>query len=302
MTRELRLLCVLAGGALIAATAFHSAARGAPAARRGHLRGLTEGMDCSACHTEAGWDSLGAGAGQGFDHARTGFPLTGRHRQAGCADCHATGTQISRACDRCHRDPHQQRLGSDCSECHSALSFQLSDALQKHRNTRLPLTGIHALLDCTECHRRGTEPRFSSVPANCWACHADEYRSPDVHPRHTGTPGDPSQPAFPTDCAQCHRATGWSPAVVDPARLRAALAQQALTAPPSHELMFPIARGAHRGAACGDCHADSLRPGLARCTGCHAHGALRLRAQHGDRPVDPRARACLACHPGGAAR
>lgn len=302
MSRYVRLLAVTLGAALIAVTALQSDARGEPGSRRGHRRALTEGMDCNACHTEASWATFGTGAGGGFDHSRTGFPLSGRHRQAGCADCHAAGTQISRTCASCHRDPHQRRLGEDCSECHSALSFQVGDALQKHRATRLPLTGMHALLDCTECHRRSTEPRFSSVPANCYACHAEEYRRSDIHPLHTGVTGDPSQPAFPTDCAQCHRATGWSPAVVDPNQLRAALAQQALMAPPSHDLVFPIARGPHRGAACGDCHLDTRRPELARCTGCHAHSPVKLMQQHDSKAVDARARACLGCHPGGVAR
>ena len=60
-------------------------------------RALTEGIDCSACHTPHGWKQLGEGAGSGgFDHARTGFPLTGQHVRTACIDCHAKGVPKKR--------------------------------------------------------------------------------------------------------------------------------------------------------------------------------------------------------------
>jgi len=302
MTRLQRSVGIVASASLIGATVLLSSVRGDGPQRRGHRASITEGLDCGTCHSETGWDTLRASVGGGFDHARTGFPLGGRHVQASCSDCHSQDKPISRQCGSCHDDPHARRLGQDCSDCHSAASFQVDRAMQRHRETRLPLTGMHALLDCTECHSRSTERRFSSVPVSCYSCHARDYRRSDIHPRHTGVAGDPSRRPFPTDCAQCHRATGWSPAVVDPAQLRLAVASAALRAPAGHELFFPILRGAHRGADCQDCHSNLAQPKRVRCTGCHAHAPARLRKLHRGKPVAKRGRDCLSCHPGGATR
>ena len=46
---------------------------------------FAEGIDCANCHTPDGWQIGGATGGSGgFDHAATGFPLTGRHEGVGC--------------------------------------------------------------------------------------------------------------------------------------------------------------------------------------------------------------------------
>ncbi len=76
---------------------------------------ITEGMDCSACHTPDGW-KLAAGAGGGFDHSRTGFPLLGGHRAAACTGCHDGRKELPTACAGCHaaNDPHAGRLGHAC--------------------------------------------------------------------------------------------------------------------------------------------------------------------------------------------
>ncbi|MEQ1501185.1 MAG: hypothetical protein ABMB14_03095 [Myxococcota bacterium] len=69
----------------------------------GVFRGLTG--TCATCHAEAGLTAHGdfgpcekchtpAGfAPSSFDHASVGFPLTGRHAEAPCQDCHATKVQ-----------------------------------------------------------------------------------------------------------------------------------------------------------------------------------------------------------------
>jgi hypothetical protein len=272
--------------------------------RAGHRAGVTEGLDCGACHSPHGWKTLADGAGGGFDHARTGFPLTGRHARVACSDCHRAGVQVSRECSSCHRDAHERSLGAECAECHSSLSWQRVEAFERHRRTRLPLTGMHALADCTDCHRRTTDRQWSSVAADCYACHADDYRRTDVHPLHVGGVGDPPSAPFSRDCAECHRASAWSPAVIarDAFALGASAALGALSiAPAAHESVFPIRRGAHRAATCEDCHAHAATPRAVRCVGCHAHDPLRLRAQHRGDPLVAQG-ACLGCHPGGMAR
>jgi hypothetical protein len=275
--------------------------RGAPRQRTTH-RSLTSGLDCSTCHTPEGWHLMdGKATGRGFDHSRTGFPLTGRHRETPCAGCHQAGMRsLSRTCVSCHDDAHRGRLGQACDRCHSAANWARTDVFARHRLTRLPLSGMHALADCSECHRETSDRLMRNVPADCFACHAKEYRSADTHPPHAGVAGDPTKPPLPTDCSQCHRATAWSPAFIATGTFTGA-ARSALVAPLVHEALFRIRSGKHRGAECETCHVDTRSPRLVRCDGCHAHSISELALDH-RAPVSPSATGCLTCHPGGARR
>lgn len=280
-------------------------AEGKRSASRSH-DSITEGLDCATCHNPAGWKQLSDTPGEGgFDHSRTGFPLTGRHRNEGCTSCHHADQAISRECSSCHEDSHQQKLGKDCASCHSSQSWQAVRAIERHRLTRLPLTGMHALADCSECHQRSTDAQWNSVPADCIACHEADYRRPDLHPIHTGRAGKTPTAPFSRNCGICHRATGWSPAFVIADGFRASVTPNGLTlarAPAQHELAFPIAHGSHRSATCEDCHSSETIPRAVRCTGCHAHNPVRLRELHRGTPAALGDGGCLGCHPGGAAR
>jgi hypothetical protein len=313
MRRSALLLVALAGAALGSLAAGTS--RAEPPAPREHRASVTEGLDCSACHVPDGWKSMGAASGSsGFDHSRTGFPLTGRHGTVACTGCHRGERAISRRCADCHQDEHQGRLGASCDDCHSAAGWQTTDAMARHRRTRLPLTGMHALTECRDCHQRTSERTWTTPPADCYACHAADYRRVDVHPPHFGVPGDPDSPPFSRNCSECHHPTGWLPAFLSGNRVqgdfdptgRVGLALGAGAASPAasvlsvHERFFPIATGPHRGADCGSCHAVRATPRAVRCTGCHSHGEAVLREQH--REVLGFGGACLVCHPGGRAR
>lgn len=262
---------------------------------------LTANLPCSACHTPDGWKLSGAASGTGaFDHSKTGFPLSGRHRRAGCTDCHAPGRRVSRLCTSCHLDEHQARLGQDCDRCHSAVGWFDRRAIDIHRLTRLPLSGMHAVTACVDCHQRRGESEYSNIPAECFACHEDDYRRADVHPSHVGTA---TSPAFPRQCERCHRSSAWTPAFVDLSSIGAGFsAQRQPLISSQHDLAFPITFGKHRGAPCESCHAERRSSANVRCTGCHAHGPLRLRAVHRTAVPAGDGRACLSCHPGGVAR
>jgi hypothetical protein len=271
----------------------------APAAPRAHRRSVTAGLDCSACHTTEGWKGVALASGQtGFDHSRTGFPLSQRHASVPCTGCHNSERPITRQCAGCHQDAHGGQLGAGCDGCHSAATWFQTEAFARHRQTRLPLTGMHALVECRDCHERTTDRTCTTVAADCFACHEVDYRRPDIHPLHVGVPGDPAQPPFPRDCAQCHRATGWLPVFVDTSSFGgAALALASLRA---HDRLFPLSHGPHRGADCASCHVSLAQPALVRCDGCHAHSQKKLLEQH--RGVAAYGQACLTCHPGGSAR
>ncbi len=289
-----------AAGVAIAKDPSRSATRSS-ASRHGSI---TEGLDCGNCHTPAGWHMSSGKSGAGFDHSRTGFPLTGRHETAACNQCHSGERRVTRDCENCHQGPHQARLSRRCDSCHSSRRWNDLEPFEIHRRTRFPLTGMHALADCTECHQRNGERQWTTVKTDCFACHSSEYLDPSVHPIHRGTS---STPPFPQDCSQCHLASAWSPAFVDPSRLPGATAAAAraglggMVVPADHDRHFPISRGPHRGAPCNSCHASASAPRLVRCAGCHAHNPVKLQQQHGRR-VPGSGSACLGCHPGGMAR
>jgi hypothetical protein len=283
--------------AAAAPTSLAMRARPAPHA------GIADDMDCSACHTTTGWQlsatagggAGGGGRGGGFDHDRTGFPLRGAHVQNRCTDCHTGGGRPRSTCDGCHRDPHQGRNDRSCAECHTATAWSDTAALDEHRRTRMPLTGRHALLDCTECHRRSGERAFSDAPSDCYACHRDDYHASDIHPVHNGAGG---AAPFSRECSLCHRTSGWTPAIVSP-DLRARSAARDVPRIADHDARFALRSAGHRSAACTACHPDPRRTQLVRCDGCH--DAVALRQQHRS-PVARSPSACLGCHPRGASR
>lgn len=255
-------------------------------------------LQCENCHTTEGWGLGGmGGGGRGFDHARTGFPLTGRHADVGCVQCHTGSGSVRRDCVSCHEDAHQGRLGEGCDTCHSSRDFRDVRAIELHRRTQLPLTGMHALADCTECHQRTTSFTWSAVPSDCIACHEDQYLRTDIHPIHRGTSG---QAPLPRNCVSCHTPLGWLPATIDTAGIGAPLVS-GLSASAEHDLRFPISSGPHHGLDCESCHLDARTPRIFQCTGCHAHGLGTLVTQHDGIPLldGP---GCLACHVGGARR
>lgn len=270
----------------------------APEPRPAHRSSVTAGLDCDACHTPDSWKSVGAASGQsGFDHSKTGFPLSARHANVPCAGCHRSDRQITRQCSGCHEDAHAGQLGAACDNCHSAATWYQTEAFARHRQTRLPLTGMHALVECRDCHQRTADRAWTTSAADCFACHADDYRRPDIHPLHVGVAGDPAQPPFSRDCAQCHRATGWLPVFVDTSLVDIGLA---LASSRAHDRLFPISHGPHRGADCASCHSSSATPRAVRCNGCHAHDEVKLLARH--QGVAAYGAACLVCHPGGSVR
>jgi hypothetical protein len=255
--------------------------------------GFVDDMDCSACHTTGGWKLSQAAGASGFDHDKTGFPLRGQHGRTTCTGCHTEQAKPAHNCEGCHRDPHQRRHDEPCAECHTAVSWSDTNTLEQHRRTRMPLTGKHATLECTQCHKRQAGRTFSDVPADCYACHRDRFHDRDVHPVHDGTSGGPP---FSRDCGLCHQTSAWSPAFADPG----SLPRDAIARTGGHDRFFVLSSGSHRMATCTSCHLDQRRTKQVRCDGCH--DTISLRTQHRGATRPAAAVACLRCHPRGAAR
>ena len=205
---------------------------------------------CERCHTTDGWPTMKLV--QGFDHSAVGYALRGGHDAVGCDRCHRAGQALTRQCSGCHQDRHAGRLGGDCAGCHDATSWRATDIRANHRMTRLPLTGGHALTDCTSCHPRDRQGQYVAVPVACVGCHRDEYQDTLTHPNHR-------EAGFGIECQECHRPAGWSPAFFAHAT-------------------FPL-RGAHRVTSCGSCHDRTPVP--RECESCHqADLALAVNPDH----------------------
>ena len=136
------------------------------------------------------------------------------------------------------RSPHGP-LAIPCENCHTQTSWKPIRAVPEfdHNTTSYPLRGMHAKVDCVQCH---TKPVFSNVSTNCSDCHAD------IHRRQFGA-----------NCEQCHSVIGWN------------VSLQAIRA---HENRFPLI-GAHAAVDCIACHkngASGQFTGLSTdCYSCH---------------------------------
>ena len=137
------------------------------------------------------------------------------------------------------QNPHGTKLKVDCNACHTSgsWSYTANEKLFTHSETGFGLDGQHAKAECKDCH---TTLVFDEAENTCVACHTD------VHSMSVGN-----------DCARCHTANNW---LVD-------------EIPELHEQNgFPLV-GAHRMAACTDCHTSETNLRWDRigndCAMCH---------------------------------
>jgi len=81
------------------------------------------GENCQACHNPNGWRLWR------FNHNKTNFKLTGKHKKVYCEGCHTKAvTKVAstpRTCIGCHRgdDAHNSQFGKRCERCHTTESF-----------------------------------------------------------------------------------------------------------------------------------------------------------------------------------
>ena len=161
-------------------------------------------QDCTLCHGTAitNWTSAT------FNHATTGFTLTGAHTSLQCAQCHVNSNYslTSAACWNCHQadyntttnPPHAaQGFPQDCSGCHTTTNWL--GATFNHATTGFTLTGMHATLQCSQCH---VNNNYALTSAACWNCHQADYNATN-NPPHASA-------GFPQDCSVCHSTTNWS--------------------------------------------------------------------------------------------
>ncbi len=202
-------------------------------------------LDCGLCHNPDKWNVVLSQIT--FDHSRTDFPLYGAHRMVKCRSCHVSlvFTSAGQKCVDCHRDIHQGEFGISCEECHSPQSWEnRMDLYAKHNQTRFPLLGVHAMLDCETCHPRFLQPQFTLMTVECQDCHLQKYQQT--------TDPDHARAGFELSCGNCHSAVPWN-------------WQNAVY---EHTPIFPLT-GGHARSACNDCHQAQYYGTSSLCFSCH---------------------------------
>jgi hypothetical protein len=270
------------------------------------------GAQCADCHVTTGFGDRGP---KGFNHARTRYPLEGRHAGVECEQCHGRRTERPRpvyaSCAACHADPHAGAATVagkpvDCAVCHDERGFDRSNwTAARHRTTRYPLEGRHQTVACGQCHRRERAPQNGPAAVvmrppfrRCADCHADA---------HTGE----TRKVASGECSACHTTGGWEHSRLQPAeheRLGMALTERHAAAacrdchtPQNGKVVFPLG-----GRDCASCHADPHEPRYPACADCHvargfvpstvdsvAHSAWRLPLTGAHLAVP-----CAGCHGG----
>lgn len=167
----------------------------------------TLGRDCAKCHNTEEFNPA-----KKFNHDKSDFPLTGRHKEVACIECHKkelrNGAEFQKfdgipfkSCADCHQDPHQSKLGVNCKECHSTVDFDDPGGFKKfdHSKTHFPLKGRHQKVDCRECHNMSNttplnvfQDRLGIPTQDCKICHKD-----------------PHEDRFGNNCSECHNESGW---------------------------------------------------------------------------------------------
>jgi hypothetical protein len=202
------------------------------------------GSECQSCHSADGFAPV-----PGFDHARTGFVLAGKHASADCASCHegehgkALRTSGA-ACTTCHTPEHGTFTvaagvsPATCETCHTPdETFADARAGFDHRATGFPLERRHGVVACASCH----EAEEAAPVARCSSCHLDP---------HAGQLGQ--------QCEDCHRPDRWRLARFD------------------HDTTGWALRGRHFVTPCASCHTSQRWVGLTtECWDCHAADATR---------------------------
>jgi len=205
--------------------------------------------DCAVCHTPNGWSP------STFAHDTQYFPIyIGEHAGSweSCETCHTTPNILSQfSCITCHNhslpDMQNRHIGvsgftyeSDaCYACHPAGT---GAGAFNHSNSSLPLLGVHATVECNDCHTNG----YSSLSNICYDCHQNDYQN-SVNPNH-------SVLSIPQDCSMCHTPEPrWNSNIF-----------------PIHNNYYPLI-GAHSYSSltCYSCHQDDYNNTPKTCVGCH---------------------------------
>ena len=229
--------------------------------------------DCSVCHSTSNW------SGAVFNHAATGWALTGAHSSAACVACHGNNNYSlnggSTACINCHQTDfngatspvNHAAFPTTCNACHDTVSW--TNASFNHNSTGFALTGAHTSVPCANCHVNNNYGLTSANTA-CVSCHLADYQATN-NPNHSAA-------GFPNTCNTCHTTGTWAGATF------------------THSY-FPTSHGNANGV-CATCHTNSSDYNVFQCTGCHSASQTNSHHTRISGYVYNSAN-CYACHPRG---
>jgi len=224
---------------------------------------------CQGCHTTVSW------AGATFNHATTGFALTGAHAALPCSQCHVNGNYnlTTAACSSCHMKDFQATTNPNhvqggfpttCDSCHSTVTW--AGATFDHSSTGFPLTGAHVALQCTQCHINGN---YNITDTSCSSCHTKDFNS-TTNPNHVIA-------GFPLQCQLCHTTTAWTPSSFN-----------------HNNTVFPLT-GFHTTVACASCHVNNNYTTVPTdCYSCHKSDYLATTNPNHTAANFPTT--CATCH------
>jgi hypothetical protein len=246
--------------------------------------------ECLTCHTDYHQKTLSPNCANchndekfvpatKFDHNKAKFKLAGKHEQVACAECHKTSVQNgvkfqefkgvkSGSCNNCHKDPHENKFGQNCAECHNNESFTSVGGVKNfdHNKTDFKLEGKHQNVTCKLCHK----VKFTT-PLNfkhCTDCHTD------YHNKQFAKNG------VSPDCSACHNVKGFT--------------EFSYTLEQHNAGVFPL-KGAHVATPCYACHKKEEKWKFKQigqsCKDCH----LNIHNAFINEKYYPEAN-CEACH------
>ncbi len=230
---------------------------------------LGMGTECLSCHEDIHQNTLSENCTQchnqdafkpatRFDHSKTDFVLTGKHRDTDCIKCHVITTRNGKEfqqfagiefanCISCHEDVHNNKFGSDCRKCHNEFSFKQANSSSafNHNQTDYPLLGKHLNVDCLKCHKSGSYTKAIRFK-RCTDCHSDFHE------------GQMAINGVSPDCESCHSVNGFTPSSFSIER---------------HKQSGFELEGAHLATPCLACHKSNekwnFRIPENRCIDCH---------------------------------
>ncbi len=232
-------------------------------------------QDCASCH-----DTEAFAPATYFDHDDTEYPLTGKHVEVECIECHQKETRNGKEfqvftglefnnCISCHDDVHENNLGTNCKQCHSTESFTSLRRIRRfnHNSTNFPLKGAHQQTDCFECGSQNEslvdvfQDRMGIKTNDCIECHDDVHEG-----------------KFGTDCIRCHSEESFY-----------SLKEMDLF---DHSVTDYPLEGQHAGVDCKSCHTERLTEAIdhSQCKNCHQDYHNGEFMVNGDRPD------CIDCH------
>lgn len=247
-----------------------------------HASTDVDGKECAACHSDHHGRTFRIVNFEtaGFNHAITGYRLTGAHSREQCTGCHQvsfirdeeirkksfTYLGLDRECLSCHEDYHRKTLSSDCAGCHGDESFKPAVKFD-HQSTKFPLAGKHLQVACASCHSIEMTDgkkfqRFSGIAfSNCTSCHEDVHKG-----------------KFGQNCRDCHNEETFHQVA-------------AMESFDHNRTDFPLL-DKHVAVSCKSCHKGSFTDPLPhdRCVRCHQD---YHRSQFSSGGLSPD---CAECH------